>query len=272
MRVEDLDGPRVKPEAEREALETLRWLGLDWDGDLLRQSDDLDPYIDAMRTLASKRCVFPSALSRKEIEAAASAPHADEIRHETRFPPELRPDVIPTTFDDEGENWRLIVEDEEVRFEDALCGAQSFRPFSNIGDLVVWTKRGQPSYQLAVVVDDERQGVTRIVRGDDLLDSTARQILIRRALGMSHELRHLHLPLVVGEDGRRLAKRHGDTRLTAYRARGVRPERVVGLLASWCGLERTETSAREFASAFDADTMTREEIVFTSEDHAWLVS
>lgn len=270
-RIEDLDTPRVKPGALEQTLETLAWLGLDWTGVVLVQSDDLTPYEDAMCKLARLGLVYPCELTRSEIEAAASAPQ-DGVAREARFDPSLRPTDRPSTFEDTGTNWRFVVEPGVVDFLDLAAGPQRVDVDQGVGDFVVWTKRAQPSYQLAVTVDDHRQGVTHIVRGNDLIDSTGRQALLRKALGIRPEPVHAHLPLVRGEDGRRLAKRHGDTRLDTYRARGVPPERVIGLLASWSGVgpTRVEMNAHDFARAFSLDTMPRNDVTFTPEDEQWL--
>ena len=124
------------------------------------------------------------------------------------------------------------MEPEAIALTDEIAGPLLHRPFDEVGDFVVWTKRGVPAYQLAVVVDDARQHVSDVVRGDDLLPSAGRQTLLYRALDHTSP-RWWHVPLVLGEDGRRLAKRHGDTRLATYRDAGVPPERIVGLLAGW---------------------------------------
>lgn len=271
LRIEDLDGPRIKEGAAESVIETLRWLGLDWDAGPLVQSHDLAPYVDAMRVLANSARAFPCALTRAEIEHAASAPHG--TTGESRFPPELRPPIRPREFNDVETNWRFVVDPVGVEFTDAFVGAQRIDPSASVGDFVIWTKRAQPSYQLAVVVDDHRQGVTDVVRGDDLLDSAARQLLLYRALGFAPEPAYTHLPLVIGEDGRRLAKRHGDTRLDHYRAQDVPAERVIGLLAFWCGVstQRRPMSASEFVSAFNIESMTRDAAVFTTEDDRWLL-
>lgn len=269
LRLEDLDGPRIKSEANEQTLDILQWLGLDWDEGPFIQSTDLTPYEKAMDRLAAGGLVYPCALTRKEIEAAASAPHEGE-RHETRYPPELRPTERPGAFTERGTNWRLVVDDRIVDFDDVFASRQTRRPGETIGDIVLWTKRGTPSYQLAVVVDDHRQGVTDVVRGDDLLDSAARQILLYRALELSPEPSYTHLPLVLGPDGRRLAKRHGDTRLSHYRELGVPAERLIGLLASWCGLARTPMSASEFADRFDLARLPSEPVTCSEEDDAWL--
>jgi len=272
LRIEDLDGPRVKPGAIEGTIELLRWLGIDWDIGPIVQSDDLQPYRDAMATLASGAAAYPCELTRGQIEAAASAPQ--EGSGESVFPASLRPESRARAFDDEQTNWRLVVPDEVVRFDDAFAGPQERRPSQSVGDFVVWTKRGQPSYQLAVVVDDARQGVNEVVRGDDLIDSAARQILLYRVMGIADRIpRYTHLPLVIGEDGKRLAKRHGDTRLDAYRAAGVRAERVIGLLARWSGVRPNtggEMTAAEFRDRFGLRTMAGHPAVFTQEDDRWL--
>ncbi|MEO0512878.1 MAG: glutamate--tRNA ligase family protein [Planctomycetota bacterium] len=269
FRVEDLDTPRVKPGAVEATVEMLAWLGLTWHGDPTVQSADLSPYLVAMRRLAEAGLAYPSELTRREIEQAATAPQ--EGSAEARFPPELRAPVYPSTFSDDGTNWRFVVEPGETRFVDRFLGERSVSVFGSVGDFVVWTKRGQPSYQLAVTVDDARQGVTHVVRGNDLVGSTGRQMLLRRALGLGPEPEHVHLPLVRGPDGRRLAKRHGDTRLESYRAQGVPAERVIGLIAGTCGLSREPMTAAEFAAAFDLGTMPTEDVIFTPEDDAWLL-
>ena len=272
MRVEDLDGPRIRPGTETQVLDLLGWLGLDWDDGPIRQSDDLTPYRAAMGTLASIAGAFPCSLSRKEIEAAASAPQ--EGVGENRFPRELRPPLAPRAFDDESINWRFVCPERAIAFDDAFAGTQEHTPAGSVGDFVIWTQRGEPSYQLAVVVDDARQGVNEIVRGDDLLDSAARQILLYQALSLAPIPTYTHLPLIRGEDGRRLAKRHGDTRLVRYRQTGVGPERVVGLLAAWSGVLPRRSpepmTAEEFRDRFDLRTMSPDPVVFDQEDERWL--
>ena len=281
LRIEDLDGPRIKPGAQEEIVDTLRWLGIDWDSGPIVQSHDLATYTAAMERLARRGLVYPCDLSRAEIEAAASAPNEGDT-HEARFPPELRPPLVPRSFDAPDSSWRFATPTGAVSFTDHFAGPQSFDPSASVGDFVVWTKRAQPSYQLAVVVDDHRHAVTQVVRGDDLLDSAARQLLLYRAL----ELPPLpgratvgpewtHLPLVVGTDGRRLAKRHGDTRVSSYRALGVAPERLIGLIAFWCGVRNaagtpSPMTAAEFVARFDPGTMPRSRVVFTEDDHRWL--
>lgn len=270
MRLEDLDGPRVRPGAADSLLDTLRWIGIDWDGPVHVQSEDLDPCREAMRRLAARRLVYPCELSRSEVEAAASAPHGSG--GEGCFPASLRPLTRPAEFDDMLANWRFVVPDREITIHDGFAGEVRRRPARECGDFVVWTRRGQPAYQLAVVVDDARQGVTHVVRGDDLLDSAARQILLIEALGLLPPPHYVHLPLVVGPDGRRLAKRHGDTRVDHYRGLGAPPQRLIGLMGFWSGLlpRRADLSLADFRDRFQLSTLPCKPITFTSDDDQWL--
>lgn len=276
LRIEDLDTPRNKPHAAERAINDLLWLGIDWDEGPLLQSADLAPHIAAMDRLAQRGLAYPCELTRTQIEAAASAPQesAPGISHEVAFPASLRPAISARPFEDAGTNWRFVTPDDEVSFTDDFAGPKRRRPASEIGDFVIWTNRGCPAYQLAVVVDDARQGVTHVVRGDDLLDSAARQVLLYRALGLGEPPRYCHVPLVRGADGRRLAKRHGDTRVSRYREAGVTAERVIGLMAWWCGLRghREAMSAHEFAAGAKLETMPRADVTFGPEDDAWLLA
>lgn len=279
LRIEDLDTPRVKPGVLDLTVDLLTWLGMDWDGEVAVQSRDLEPYRAAMRMLAARGMTYPSAASRGVVGAGdegASAPQ--QGAQEAFFGRENRPGEWPREFvasasDESTPAWRFATPEGEVAFDDAFAGPQRWTPSRTVGDFIIWTKRHQPAYQLAVVVDDHRQGVTDVIRGDDLLDSAARQLLIYRALSAAPEPTYWHLPLVVGEDGRRLAKRHGDTRLDVYRSRGVRAERVIGLVAYWCGLtgNRCEMSARSFREALDVVSIPREPITFRREDDQWLL-
>ncbi|MFW6060227.1 MAG: tRNA glutamyl-Q(34) synthetase GluQRS [Phycisphaeraceae bacterium] len=278
LRIEDLDGPRVKAAAGEQAIEMLRWLGMDWDGEPVWQSADFEPYRDALEVLSRKRLIYPCRCTRREIEQAQSAPHGDE--HELRYPGTCRGESFKFQVPgsrlleaDETTAWRVCVPDEPITFHDALHGEQTVNVQQQVGDFVVATKNGMPAYQLAVVVDDARQGVTEVVRGDDLLGSTARQLWLYRMLELTPLPRYVHVPLVLGPDGRRLAKRHGDTRLVRYREAGVPAERVIGLLAWWSGAasEREMMAAATFAERFTLDRLPRAPVTFTEEDETWLV-
>lgn len=287
VRIEDLHTPRTKRGADKQAIEDLGWLGLDWDEGPYYQAADPAPYRDALVRLERQSLIYPCRCSRRDIERAASAPHADD--HEMRYPGTCRPKSSESkpiacgcgwsvcALDPELEvpaAWRVVVPDEPVVFEDQIRGRVERNVQRQVGDFVVATKARLPAYQLAVVVDDVRQGVTEVVRGDDLLDSTARQIWLYRYLFRDRTLpRWWHLPLVVGPDGRRLAKRHGDTRLAFYREKGVPPERIIGLLAHWAGvLPRPEPmSADDFGSIFNVTRLAREPVTMTAAHHQWLM-
>ena len=280
FRIEDLDGPRLKTGADTAAIDDLRWLGLDWDVGPLYQRSDLTPYENALQLLREKHAAYPCACTRKEVESAQSAPNLGD--HDMRYPGTCRPaNLALRPASSEPLAWRLQVPDEPIEFVDEVAGPQRFNVQQQVGDFVIATKAGLPAYQLAVVVDDARQGVTDIIRGDDLLPSTARQIWLYRALNLitpAHPLpRYWHLPLVLGPDGRRLAKRHGDTRVAAYRALHVAPEKIVGLLARWSGVtpsnaDRTPMTAAQFAARFDLAALPRGPVTFTQEDHQWLLA
>ena len=270
LRIEDLDTPRVKPETIEQTRDILGWLGIDWDEEMPLQSSDLDACSDAMHMLAVAGRVYPCERTRSDIDRAMSAPHADD--RESRLPIALRPSIGCRPFNQPHTNWRFVCPQQTVTFDDAFAGQQHITPADDVGDFLLWTRRAVPSYQLAVVVDDARQGVTQIVRGDDLIPSTGRQLLLHRALGLSPEPTYTHLPLVRGADGKRLAKRHGDTRLSTYRDAGVSAERIIALIARWSGLGTTDAmSSREFAEVFRLDTMPAGDVTFSPEDDRWLL-
>lgn len=280
LRLEDLAADRVREGADQEAIDILRWLGLDWDEGPIYQSADLSPYRAALEGLRERGLIYPCDATRKEIELATSAPHASD--HETRYPGINRPmsgryeatESTPPVLADDSAAWRLIVPEGAVDFVDQVCGAQSVDVQAQVGDFVLATKMGLPAYQLAVVVDDARQGVTDVVRGDDLLGSTPRQVLLYRVLGLGDPPQYWHLPLVLGPDGHRMAKRHDAVRLTTCLDAGVPGERVVGLLAKWAGLtnEHEPMSAIAFSERLDPERIAYKSPRFTEEDEQWLMS
>ncbi len=236
FRMEDLDHPKDKPGAAAEAVEDLRWLGFDWDEEYV-QSERKGLYREALASLVSRGLAYPCVCSRRDVEAAQSAPHAGEQL--------FYPGTCRGRFASWGEAraasgrppcWRFRVADgSRVAFDDAFAGRFEQDVAATLGDFPLARDEDGAGYTLACVVDDLAMGVTEVVRGDDLLAATPAQILVARALGAGRELSYCHVPLVVGPDGRRLAKRHGDTRVAAFRERGVAPEEVLGFLAASCG-------------------------------------
>jgi glutamyl-tRNA synthetase len=234
LRMEDIDSPRVKPGAAQQAIDDLRWLGLDWDDGPHVQTQRLQLYSDGLDRLKQLELVYPCTCTRGDIERAASAPHEE---HEGPIYPGTcagRRVGDAAGLGDQPFAWRFRAEAKPWLFDDLVRGQTKVDPAILGGDFVVWKSAGTPAYQLAVVVDDAANGVTEVVRGDDLVPSTPRQLQLYRALSLKPPA-FAHVPLVVGLDGRRLAKRHGDTRLCSLRAAGVTAEALLGLLAWSCG-------------------------------------
>jgi len=267
LRVEDIDSPRVKPGAAEVALADLRWLGLDWDGEPMVQTARLPFYEAALAELKKRELVYPCTCSRSDIAAAASAPHEEHEGPAYSGTCSHRRAADAEELGRQGKPfaWRFRVT-ASPPFTDRFAGHQQIDLTRLGGDFVVWKSAGTPAYQLAVVVDDAAMGVTEVIRGDDLIPSTPRQLLLYRALGHTPPA-FAHIPLVVGEDGRRLAKRHGDTRLSALRSAGVKPEALVGLLAWSCGwIDRPEpVAAGELLPRFRLDAIPSRPFVLEAE-------
>jgi glutamyl/glutaminyl-tRNA synthetase len=253
MRMEDLDPERSKSVYAEAALEDLRWLGIRWQegpdcGGPYRpyaQSERREFYLDAWRTLLRGGYLFPCRCSRKDLESALSAPHErlqggvelDALDDEPIYPGTCRSvarcasQLSGSTLGElempGGMNWRFRVPDgEAVEFVDENLGPQRFVAGVDFGDFVVWRRDDAPSYQLACVADDAAMRITEVVRGADLLKSTARQILLNRALG-HEDPRWYHCQLAVDRNGRRLAKRHDALSIRTLRQRGLSPMKVL---------------------------------------------
>jgi glutamyl-tRNA synthetase len=207
MRVEDLD-PSSRPEHEAGQLADLRAIGIEWDEPVVRQSERRDLYEDALARLVADERTYPCYCTRREIREATRAPHgAPDV-----YPGTCRALTAPERRRREAEGrppaLRLRAGGEEAVATDALHGTIR----GVVDDVVLRRNDGLPAYNLVVVVDDDAQGVEEVVRGDDLLPSTPRQVHLARALGLAVP-RYLHVPLVLGPDGARLAKRHGSVTL-----------------------------------------------------------
>jgi glutamyl-queuosine tRNA(Asp) synthetase len=230
LRNEDLDPQRSKPEFTDAMLEDLRWFGFQWQegpdcgGPFApySQSERQPLYLAALEKLRAAGHLYPCTCSRKDISAASAAPHAADD-DEPMYPGTCRSNQ-KSQIKNQKSSWRFLVPDSEpISFTDANLGPQQFIAGRDFSDFVVWRPDGVPSYQLAVVVDDAAMQITEVVRGEDLLKSTARQLLLYRALGLTPPA-FFHCPLMTDETGARLAKRHAALSLRQLRAQDVNPE------------------------------------------------
>ena len=268
VRLDDLDLVTANDRHAASQLADLAALGLDWDGDVIRQSDHFDLYRDAITRLVSKGLTYPCYCTRREIADAAAAPNNPypsdgypgtcrdlDGRRRSEFEATGRPPAL-----------RLHSEANRVDFIDEVVG-----PVSGVVDDVVLRRNdGVPSYNLAVVVEDATQGIEIVVRGDDLLASTPRQIHLARLLGIDVP-RYAHVPLVLAPDGRRLAKRDGAVTLADRRSLGDTPSEVVAFLAGSAGLDvvRPDGSPNQItsalASSFRPTDISREPLTLTAD-------
>lgn len=261
LRMEDLDPDRCKPEYMTQLRDDLRWLGLDWDREGQPQSQRSEIYREAFERLEENELIYPCYCSRAELHAA-SAPHASDgtpiyggtCRNLT---------AAERTEKTRKPAWRLAVPSRVYRFEDGLQGWQSENLAEECGDFIVRRSDGVYAYQLAVVVDDGAMGVTQVVRGRDLLNSTPRQLYLQDLLGLPHP-EYIHVPLLLSPDGRRLSKRDKDLDLGMLR-QTHKPEEVLGSLAYAAGLieQQTAISISELRSVFEPANVRGENLIFT---------
>lgn len=244
LRNDDLDRARCRAEFVAAMQEHLRWLGVDWDGPMISQSERSARYRIALERLHAAGLIFPCSRSRRDVQDAAGAPHegpfgtgragAEGSLDEPIYPREFRPPAdapLPPLGAVITTNWRFRVPDGEViRFTDHCAGEQQAAAGRDFGDFLVWRKDNTPSYQLATVVDDAEFAITEVVRGADLIQSTFRQLLLFRALGWTPP-EFYHAPLMLDEHGVRLAKRHDALAIRTLRARGMTAEQVRASLA-----------------------------------------
>jgi glutamyl-tRNA synthetase len=261
VRVEDLDAGRVREAYVGEQLADLRALGLDWDGEPVRQSTRRDRYEAAIARLGAQGLLYPCFCTRAEIREAASAPHGP--LPEGAYPGTCRglgaAERAARAAAGRPAALRVDAGAAEVCFTDRLAGTVR----GVVDDFVVRRSDGVHAYNLAVVVDDAEQGVGEVVRGADLLDSTPRQLWLARALGVRAPSSYAHVPLVLGPDGARLAKRHGAVTLAGRAAQGQGPEAVRAELAAGAGLVAPgeRPSPAELVERFDPALLSREPVV-----------
>ncbi len=259
LRQEDLDVDRSRRAFRDLARHDLEWLGLDWDGPEWVQSEHVAHIHAAARTLLAQGDAYPCVCSRGDIQSVVSAPHAGEVT--VTYPGTCR-GRFATVEQAEAESGKLAgvrarVPDHVWSFEDGICGARSSNVARDVGDFLIVRRDKVPAYQLAVVVDDARQGVTSVVRGEDLLDSTPRQLFLYHALRLPPP-RFYHVPLVVDGAGVRLAKRSAGLSLQELRERGVDPRSIVSWVARSAGIEVNEyVTATEVVPHFDIAKVSR---------------
>ncbi len=263
LRIEDLDPGRSRLEHERGQIADLRAIGLDWDGPVVRQSERTELYRAALERLESDGRVYPCWCTRAEIRAAGEAPHGP--LPEGAYPGTCR--ILDAAERAERERsgrpaaLRLDAGSAEIAFHDRLHGDLS----GAVDDFVLWRGDDTPAYQLAVVVDDADQGVDEVVRGDDLLDSAPRQLLLARLLGLP-EPAYAHVPLVVGPDWQRLAKRHGAVTLADLAALGEGPADALAWMAASLGLAEAgeRPAAADLIARFDPAALPREPTIYVT--------
>jgi glutamyl-tRNA synthetase len=242
LRIEDLDRPRCRDEFCQAAIEDLRWLGLAWSEGpdvggphaSYRQSERTAWYLEIWRRLETTGVIYPSPHSRRDVDEAATAPHESspgdanpDTDAEPIFPIRLRPTSWDRAAAPGTVAWRFRVPDgRTIEFDDAIAGSVRRTAGVDFGDFVVWRRDDLPAYELAVVADDHAMEIAEVVRGADLLTSTARQLLLYEALGWSAPA-FCHAPLVRDADGRRLAKRTGGLAIRDLRTRGFSPADVL---------------------------------------------
>jgi glutamyl-tRNA synthetase len=274
LRVEDLDPDRSRPEYTDQIMRDLAWLGLDWDegpdvgGSYgpYRQDERRSLYAAALDALAARGLIYPCWCTRAEIRAAASAPHPGDADAEGAYPGTCRPENRRAAPPGRQPALRLVVPDETVAFTDDVRGRVAQNLARACGDFVVRRADGVHAYQLAVVVDDAAMRITHVLRGDDLLASTPRQLYLYRLLGQTPPA-FAHVPLLISPDGHRLAKRQRGLSLAALRVRGVTAGQVVGFLAHRASLipAPVPVRPRDLISAFSLDKLPRQPVIVDNE-------
>ncbi len=282
LRIEDIDKPRSRPEFAAQGVDDLLWLGIDWDEGPDKggrfapyvQSEREERYHAALEQLRAAGKVYPCYCSRSELASIASAPHGLSSEG-AAYPGLCRHLTAEEQFQKEAKKTpaiRFIMPHEPIAFQDGVAGWVQYDGDA-LGDFVVKRADEMFSYQLAVTVDDSAMGITDVLRGADLLDSTPRQLALYEALGQQPPS-FAHIPLVVDESGERLSKRDKSLTLASLRQAGVKPERLTGALAHMAGwTERLEpATARELIKAYHPPRIPGSGIVLTERILQWLLN
>ena len=273
MRLEDLDESRVKDGATERVLEDLEWLGLEFDGEILFQTSRREAHRAALAGLVARGLAYPCVCTRREIEEAASAPHGSD--DEQRYPGTCRDRFhsVRAARAESGRDvaLRLRVNPGSVTFEDAVHGEVAIDVEHTVGDFIIARKDGSAAYQFATPFDDAAQGVTEVVRGDDLLSSAARQRLLLDALEFEVP-RQIHVPLVHDSEHRRLAKRAGSLALEELREAGISPESIAAWAASTLGLAPTGRDVTSYVDRFETGQIGKDPVLLPDDPVAALRS
>jgi glutamyl-tRNA synthetase len=267
LRIEDLDVQRCRPELVDDCVRDLEWLGLDWDVGPRLQSSGLEAILASAELLVHEGLAYPCVCSRADAKASASAPQEGVV--EWRYPGTCRGRFRSRTeaieITGKPAALRFRVESGIVRVHDGFAGTHEFDVSQDVGDFPILRKDTSPSYQLAVVVDDARDQVTEVLRGDDLLASAARQQLLYQALDLKIP-RWVHVPLVTTAHGRRLAKRADDVSLGWLRQQGIDPRAIVAWVAGSIGCHcEGPATVRELLGGFRLGALCRQRVSVTPE-------
>lgn len=277
LRMEDIDPQRSRPEYALALMEDLRWLGLDWDegSDIggqyapYTQHERLPLYQEALQSLQKRGLAYPCFCTRKELRSLAGAPHWGDAG--AAYPGTCRglsaAERQAKLAAGRKPALRLLCPSEPISFNDALYGAQQCCLHDIGGDFALCRSDGVVAYQLAVAVDDYAMGITQVVRGQDILVSTPRQIALLRLLGAESIPQYGHIALLVDEQGERLAKRHSSLAIRYIRQQGMTARQLVGLLACWAGLQAQPVprSAAELIPLFSWQRLVRHRLSVPSD-------
>ena len=279
LRIEDIDEQRSNPEMIAANIKELRWLGLDWDEgpDIggkftpYLQSERKEYYCLALEQLKVKNHVFTCYLTRKDLRAVASAPHGQQVIYgelERKHNENIKKQGVS-----KAPSLRFYVPDQTMYFNDLFVGEQEISLREVVGDFVLKRADDMWAYHLAVVVDDIAMDINYVLRGDDLLTSTGAQLALYEALGKAPP-KYVHVPLLLDLEGERMAKRRDSLTLTALREYGIKPERIVGLLAHSLGLasKKQELSAKELIVNFELNYLRSYPYQITQTDLDWLLA
>jgi glutamyl-tRNA synthetase len=275
LRIEDTDRERSSDEMTEAILESLRWLGLDWDEGPYHQADGFARHRDDVRRIVESGQAYPCFCSPEELQARREAAEAQAgpggYRYDRRCDRVTASEAAARVGAGEPHTIRFHVPDGVTEWDDAVHGLTRFRN-AEIDDFIILRSDGTPTYNLAVVSDDVQMRIGLVIRGDDHLSNTPKQILLYRALDAA-EPRFAHVPMILGADGRRLSKRHGATAVAEYRSMGILPQALTNFLAllGWNpGDDQEIMLEHELIARFSLERINKKSAVFDPEKLEWM--